>query len=161
MKKKRPGDPHIIVLQREINRLRVTRGSGLELLLNRFPDTRHLLETLAALDDLASPLKGQPVAVVGRASGGGDGIVAVGDHILTPGYASSTSRDRGRLTIALTKIRACADQLDRLLDPNEVSTDTRPRCRARDCPSPNVRQPVGIRYCGFCGRAMGLMAEPA
>lgn len=172
MTKKRKSKPpsttglpdHPAVLQQRIRQLESTRGQGLEALLTRFPDARRLLERLAELAWLAEPQKAHPVQVVrrSRGHGTGDGIALLGDHIATPGYAVASRRDQGRLGAAVAKVKACADDLERIASPeNTRPKDLRPRCGSTQCPQPNLRQPAGIRFCGYCGREMRPEAATA
>ena len=148
---------HVAVLQTEITRLRNTQGDRLTQLLRRFTDARRLIENLALLVDRAQPMKGGGTEAVRRSRGHNlsDGIVALGDHVVTPGYAVSSKKDEGRLGAALAAVKVCGDQVDRIVDPKSPPRrDDRPRCGARACDGRNVRQPVGIKVCGFCGRDM-------
>ena len=148
---------HTLILQAEIVRLNQTSTDGVSDLVRRYPHVRRLVENLATLVFRADPLKAASTQIVARSRSHnlGDGIVELGDHMLTPGYAVSTRRDQGRLGAAMAKVKICADQVDQILDPHTVPpVDTRPRCGARACDSRSVRQPVGVKMCGFCGRDM-------
>ena len=153
---------HVVVLQVEITRLLNTQGDRLTQLLRRFGVVRGLVENVALLVDRAHPMKGGGVEAVGRSRGHnlGDGIVALGDHVVTPGYAVATKRDEGRLGAALAAVKICGDQVDRIVDPKSPPRrDDRPRCGVSGCEGRNVRQPVGISLCGFCGRDMTSRKE--
>ena len=158
---------HPRALQEEIERLGSSREGPWQDLLDRFPDARTLLEQFAVLADRAEPLKAAAITVTARSRGHGlgDGIVTLGDHIALPSYAASTKQDEGRLRAAVAGVRDCASRLERMLDPEEQpAPDPRPRCGRRSCSGRNVRQPVNIRWCGFCGRSMredGTEALPA
>ncbi len=148
---------HVAALQAEIVRLQNTQGDGLTQLLRRFGDVRRLVENVALLADRAHPMKGGGVEAVSRSRGHNlsDGIVALGDHVVTPGYAVATKKDEGRLGAALAAVKVCGDLVDRIVDPKSPPRrDDRPRCGVSGCEGRNVRQPVGISLCGFCGRDM-------
>ena len=148
---------HVAALRAEIVRLQNTQGDGLTQLLRRFPDVRRLIENLALLADRAQPMKGRGTEAVSRSRGHnlGDGIVALGNHVVTPGYAVASKKDEGRLGAALAAVKVCDEQVDRIVDPKSPPRrDDRPRCGSRACDGRNVRQPVGISLCGFCGRDM-------
>ena len=148
---------HVVALQAEIIRLQNTQGDHLTRLLRRFGDARRLIENLALLADRAHPMKGGGVEAVSRSRGHNlsDGIVTLGKHVVTPGYAVATKKDEGRLGAALAAVKVCDDQVNRIVDPKSPPRrDDRPRCGARACDGKNVRQPVGIKLCGFCGRDM-------
>ena len=148
---------HVVALQSEIVRLQNTQGDRLTQLLRRFGDARRLIENLALLVDRAHPMKGGGSEAVSRSRGHNlsDGIVALGNHVVTPGYAVSTKKDEGRLGAALAAVKVCDEQVNRITDPNSPPRrDDRPRCGSRACDGRNVRQPVGIQMCGFCGRDM-------
>ena len=152
-------DHHLTVLQREIQRLNSTRGPGLEGLLARFPELRHLLENIAALADRADPLKASQTAVTARSRGHGqdDGIVVLGEHIARPGYSASVKSDEGVLGAALSMVADAVRKTNRMLDPSESGgkgSDPRPRCGRSACHGRNTRQPVGIKWCGFCALPM-------
>jgi hypothetical protein len=78
----------------------------------------------------------------------------VGDHLATPGYAVSTRSDRGRLRAAEREIAKCADDVARIVTGQPKPKERRPRCNRRSCDKPDIRQPVGVRVCGFCGLPM-------
>jgi hypothetical protein len=148
---------HVAALQAEIVRLQNTQGDGLTQLLRRFDHARRLIENLALLADRAHPMKGGGIEAVSRSRGHNlsDGIVTLGKHVVTPGYAVSTKKDEGRLGAALAAVKVCGEQVDRIVDPKSPPRrDDRPRCGVRACDGKNVRQPVGIKLCGFCGRDM-------
>ena len=148
---------HVVALQAEIVRLQNTQGDRLTRLLRRFGDVRRLIENLALLADRAEPMKGGRSEAVNRSRGHNlsDGIVALGAHIVIPGYAVSTKKDEGRLGAALAAVKGCEEQVSRIVDPTSPPRrDDRPRCGSRACDGRNVRQPVGIKLCGFCGRDM-------
>ena len=153
---------HTLSLQAEIVRLNQTTPDGISALIRGYPHLRRLIENLATLVMRADPLKAASTQIVARSRSHnlGDGIVALGDHLVTPGYAASTRRDQGRLGSAMAKVKVCADQLDKILDPHtEPRRDDRPRCGSRACGGRNVRQPVGVSLCGFCGRDMKVKVD--
>jgi hypothetical protein len=126
-------------------------------------------ESLAVLAFRADPLKGSSLSVVTRhhrrrmGPEEATGIVALGEHRVVADYAVGTVRDQGRLGAAVGIIATASRKLQGLLDPGEErpEADPRPRCGRRKCPQPNVRQPVGIRFCAYCGRDLqGVAAGP-
>lgn len=157
MSKKKPKkDPDAAALRAEVRRLRrlVEPGGGVGKLL-RYSDFRRLTGLLLELDDLAAPLRAQDVEAVlrKRHHGGHDGIAVLGEHVATPGYAVGARRDAGRLGAALAKVKACADEVARIADPEKAGGPAPAiRCGARACPGKNARQRSDITYCGFCGR---------
>lgn len=148
---------HTLILQAEIVRLNQTTIDGVSNLVRRYPHLRRLVENLATLSFRADPLKAASGMVVHRSRSHNlsDGIVELGDHVLTPGYAVSTRRDQGRLGAAMAKVKICADQVDKILDPHtKRPPDTRPRCLSRACKDRDIRQDHGSAFCRFCGRDM-------
>ncbi len=152
---------HTLVLQAEIVRLNQTQPDGVSVLVRHHPHLRRLIENLATLTFRADPLKAIPTQVVGRSRGHNlsDGIVTLGDHVVTPGYAVSTKKDEGRLGAAIAKVKVCADEVDKILDPHtKRPRDTRPKCGSRACTSRDTRQDHGSAFCKFCGRDMRVSA---
>ena len=152
---------HTLALQAEIVRLTHTQPGGVSALVRHHKHLRRLIEDLAELSYRADPLKASSVQVVARSRGHhlSDGIVLLGDHIATPGYAVSVKKDQGRLGAAMDKVKTCANQVAEILQPRTALRDVRPRCGSRACDGRNVRQPVGIKLCGFCGRDMRTKVE--
>jgi hypothetical protein len=153
---------HVTTLQTEIVRLQTIQGDPLTMLLRQYPPLRRLIENVALAADRAQPMKAAGSQVVARSRGHNqsDGIVIVGERLATPGYAVATMSDRGRLGAVLAAVSRCGEQVDRILDPSAPKRrDDRPRCGSRACDKRNVRQPVGIRVCGFCGRDMRQKVE--
>ncbi len=152
---------HTLILQAEIERLGQTEPGTMSALVRHHPHLRRLIENLATLSFRADPLKAASGMVVYRSRGHNldDGIVAVGDDLLIPGYAVSVKRDQGRLGEAMKKVKKCADEVDKILDPHtKRSRDTRPRCLSRACKDRDTRQDHGSAYCRFCGRDMRVSA---
>ena len=152
---------HTLVLQAEIVRLNQTQPDGVSVLVRHHPHLRRLIENLATLTFRADPLKAASGMVVYRSRSHNldDGIVALGDHLVTPGYAVSTKKDQGRLGAAIAKVKVCADEVDKILDPHtKQPRDDRPRCGSRACTNRDIKQPVGVKMCGFCGRDMRVSA---
>ena len=149
---------HTLSLQAEIVRLNQTTPDGISALVRGYPHLRRLIENLATLVMRADPLKAASTQIVARSRSHnlGDGIVALGDHLVTPGYAASTLSDRGRLQAADRAIAKCANDVERIVtgEPKPKPKDLRPRCNRRSCNQRGVRQPIGVRLCGFCGLPM-------
>ena len=148
---------HTLILQAEIVRLNQTTTDGVSVLVRRYPHLRRLVENLATLSFRADPLKAASGMVVHRSRSHNlsDGIVTLGDHMVTPGYAASTKADEGRLGTAMKLVKKCADEVDKILDPHTKRTrDTRPRCLSRACKDRDTRQDHGSAFCKFCGRDM-------
>ncbi len=148
---------HTLILQAEIVRLKQTRPGTLSVLVRHHDHLRRLIESLATLSFRADPLKAASGMVVHRSRSHNlsDGIVTLGDHLVTPGYAVSTKADKGRLGAAMKKVKKCADEVDKILDPHtKRPPDTRPRCLSRACKDRDTRQDHGSAFCRFCGRDM-------
>lgn len=147
---------HPLALQQENDRLRSVQGTGFAALL-KYPDFQRLAEQLAELAFRAHPLKSSQVAVTARSRGHNlsDGIVTIGEHHVTPGYAASVHQDQGRLGAAMRAVKECADHISGILDPHTLKPrDERPRCNRRTCKDRDTRQPYGVKVCGFCSLPM-------
>ncbi len=147
---------HTLILQAELVRLQNIELDGVALLVHQYPHLRRLVENLATLSFRADPLKAASTQIVARSRSNNldDGIAVVGDHLATPGYAVSTRSDRGRLRAAEREIAKCADDVARIVTGQPKPKERRPRCNHRSCDKRDIRQPVGVRVCGFCGLPM-------
>lgn len=161
----------VSVLQHRISVLEDTRGPGLQDLLSRYPEARRLLEILADLTRRAAPLKGASVEVVARSRGHGlgDGIVVTGSEsdpkgtrqIARPGYAMATKSAEGDLGAARGIVKGALRSLEKLADPNLRRVKDTQRCQRSGCVGGNRRQPIELRFCGYCGRSFLEEAESA
>lgn len=122
-----------------------------EAISRRYDAVRRLIDAIAALEFLADPTPGHPVAVTLAARGHnqGDGIVTT-DHAAFPGYASDTRRWEGRLGAAISKVSTIATEIESMAGETYSSRPGR-RCGRSDCGAKGRRQDPDARFCGHCG----------
>lgn len=144
---------HPLALQQRIAELEATQPD----VFRRIPALARIAAVLTELEGRAQPMKGASTEVTprGRSHNVGDGIVAMSDHMLRPGYAVSSAKDWGLFGAVVSKVNRTAVEVEKLADPDyRPVPDERPRCGSSQCPQPNRRQPVGSKFCAYCGRQM-------
>lgn len=127
------------------------------------PEAARLLAYLKILVFNADPKRAAQIQVTARSRGHGltDGISLIGEDMLTPGYAVSSYRDRGRLGAAEKKIRDLADDLGFMAGVHQLSGLKKKdqRCGRDTCPGQWLRQRHDALFCSDCGRPFKAAAK--
>lgn len=155
MKRKRPpkqrdDSPHIHALHAYADNLELATHSGVAWLIDGFPELAELHYAVAELLHLADARSGAKWD---------ESRVGSPDYISSDGRSTAAGRGtyaaRGRLDYWRRRVAGLVEALKSDLDPmSKPHGDARPRCGKRKCDGRGRRQPVGVKFCGFCGETM-------
>lgn len=130
-------------------RLQTLTHTGINHLVDAFPELPDLFQILTEIDEAAQPGQGQKTDTTRSKS---HDYLSPSGHTLKEG--SATYRARGTKGQAVKQLAGLVKRLENMADPNRIEEPRRPQCGRRSCSGRWKRQPFGVVVCGFCGELM-------